>query len=270
LVLSIETTIKLHTFSLRAYYPVRTNRPSTMKVFIRIFVILGCLFLGFIIFVGTVYRDRRPRIYFAAESGDTNAIAQYLALGSNVNANINCYPFSERVERAPLLDVAVQNGQIETINFLLSNGANPNQVDFRGDPPIMWAIGRVANHVSPVSPEKHLQIFKMLLAAGASPNAPAASEYRYTPLIEAASLGQTQIVRELLAVGANVNGTNKIGQTALHLSGRHADVTKLLLLAGADPKAKDASGATPIDYMIRDGYTNALAVLTNAAAWTNH
>jgi ankyrin repeat protein len=238
-----------------------------MKVFIRIFVIMGCLFLGFIIFVGTVYRDRRPRIYFAAESGDTNAIAQYLALGSNVDANINCYPFSERVQRAPLLDVALQNGQIETINLLLSKGANPNQADFRGDTPLMWAIGRVSNRVPP---EKHLQVFKILLAAGAAPDAPAASEYRYTPLIEAASVEQTEMVRELLARGANVNGTNKIGQTALHLSGRNTEVTRLLLLAGANPKAKDVYGTTPVDYVIRDGYTNALSILTNAAAWTNH
>lgn len=238
-----------------------------MRFLVRILVVLGCLFLAAMILFAVVYRDRRARIYVAAGQGDTNAIARYLAAGSNVNATLNCYPFSQHYMHAPLLDAALENGQIETVHFLLQNGADPNVPDSRGYTPLMWAIGRTRNDVGQ---EARMQMFKMLLSAGADPNAPAPGEYRYTPLIEAASLGQTEMARVLLNAGADVKGTNKIGQTALHLVGRSTETAELLLAGGASPEARDVYGQTPIDYAIREGYTYTLAILTNASAWTNH
>lgn len=237
-----------------------------MRALFRILLVLGCLFAAVVILLAIVYRDRRPRIYFAAEDGDTNSIFLYLASGSNVNVNINCYPFSDRFLCAPLLDVALQNGQIETVALLLKRGANPNQPDSRGDTPLMWAIGRIKNEVPH---ERRTQVLKMLLNAGAAPNMAAQSQYAYTPLIEAASLGQTDMVRVLLERGAVVNATNKVGQTGLHLAG-NAEVAKLLLAAGANLSARDANGDTPIEYAMRNRYRNTLDILTNAPVWTNH
>jgi ankyrin repeat protein len=131
---------------------------------------------------------------------------------------------------------------------------------------LFWAIGRIRNDVTP---EKQMQIFRMLLKAGADPNMPAASDYRYTPLIDAASLGQAEIARVLLDAGADVKATNKVGQTALHLVGDKVEVAKVLLVAGADIKARDSSGLTPVDYAIRDANTNTLGIFTNASARIN-
>ena len=77
------------------------------------------------------------------------------------------------------------------------------------------------------------------------------------------------MVTILLAEGADVHGSNKMAQTALHLAHRHAQVAKLLLAAGASASVRDAYGATPIDYAIRNGDTNTLTVLTNALVQTN-
>ena len=111
-----------------------------------------------------------------------------------------------------------------------------------------------------------MQIFKMLLSVGADPHAPAPTNYRYTPLIEAASLGEADMFRALLSLKADVRATNKVGQAALHLAGGHTEVVNLLLAAGADVTAPDDHGETPIDYATRQGYTNTLTILTNALA----
>lgn len=230
------------------------------KILVYIIVAAVCLFIGVIVLFAVVYRDRRPAIYFATEKGDTNAIALYLSSGSNVNAIINCYPFGGNVDRAPLIDVAIQKGRIETVEFLLRQGANPNEPDIRGHPPLFWVLGRTSID----NDEMRARLVKLLLKAGASLNAPAKSEYGYTPLIEAASLGEADMVRMFLDAGADVNGTNADGQTALTMARWHTNAIPVLLAAGADPNAKDKYGNSPIDYAIRDHYTNSLALLTNA------
>lgn len=113
-----------------------------MKILLRMFLTLGCLFVAAVILFVVVHRDRRPPIYFAAEQGDTNAIAQYLRLGSNVNTPILSYPYGGN-RNVPLLDIAVANGQSETVEFLLKNRANPNQPDYLGEAPLQWVIGGI-------------------------------------------------------------------------------------------------------------------------------
>jgi ankyrin repeat protein len=231
-----------------------------MRVLFHIFVILGCVFLVLIILFAAVYRDRRPPIYFAAESGDTNGIARYLTLGSNVNALINCYPFSERVQRAPLLDVAIGKGEVGCVDFLLQHGASPNQQDSHGETPLMWVIGRTPGQTG-------LKMFRMLLSAGADPNLRSSGEF-WTPLIYAADLGQTQFVSCLLDAGAEIRATNNQGLTALHYA-QNGEIVRLLIAAGADPKDR-IGGETPAETATRLCHFSALAVLTNAPTKTNN
>src|SRR4051794_10437612 len=111
-----------------------------MKV-LRLFFLLGIAFIiAVLIFLGVVFRDRRPSIYFAAEQGDTNLLAKYFASGNKVNTPIVCYRYGHW--NAPLLAIAISGGKSDAIEFLLASGANPNQADGRGDTPLMWAIGK--------------------------------------------------------------------------------------------------------------------------------
>ena len=226
----------------------------------RILLTLGCLSLAAAILFAILFRERRPSIYFASERGDTNAIAQYLASGSNVNTVIRGYRSGNKPWKAPLLDIAIQNGQSETVDFLLKSGASPNEPDSMGDTPLLWVIGGSKNTVSR---ERRLQILKMLLALGADPNLKSSSEYRYAPLLEAASLGQSEMTSILLAAGADVTATNTIGQTALHLAD-NAEVAKILLAAGGDRRARQKDGMTPADMAAWAKRLNVFAVLTNA------
>ncbi len=214
----------------------------------------GILFLAATIFVGIVFRERRPRIYFAAQAGDTNSLAKYLARGSNVNAAVISDHYG--YENAPLLHIAVAGGHPEAVEFLLKQGANPNQFDSHGDSPLCCAIGRGRDDIS-------IQTVRMLIKAGADSNLPFGSKYHHTPLIEAALFAQPEIVEILLREGADVRGTNSIGQTALHFSGQSLLIAGMLVAAGADPNVRDVDGETPAGHALRNGYTNTALLLTN-------
>jgi ankyrin repeat protein len=223
----------------------------------RLLLLVGLLFVAVVVLFAVVHRDRRPRIYFAAEGGDTNSLAQYLALGSNVNDGIVCYVYGHR--RATLLHIASSSGQPGAVDLLLKKGANPNLNDYSGDTPLLSAIGHGESQGT-------VDALRLLLKGGADPNLKSASGF-WTPLILASELSQTQMVSVLLAGGASVRMTNSDGLTPLHYSG-NADVARLLIAAGSDPKARGA-GETPAESAIRLGHFSALSVLTNEAYQTN-
>ena len=226
-----------------------------MNFLLKLFLILIGLIITIVILFAISLRERRPQIYFATENGDTNTIEQYLTSGSNVNEMIVCYPFGHRY--APLLDIAVEYGQLNAVKFLLKKGANLNLADSNGNTPLIQATWNVEK-----MGETNLEILKTLLNAGADPNLKASSEYGWTPLISAAELGQSEMVSILLTAGADVNATNNIGQTALHLAG-NAEVAKLLISAGADSAIRAVDGTTPTDMAIRNHRFDVLKVLTN-------
>ncbi len=226
-----------------------------MKILLGIGLIVACVVTVLAMLAANAFRDRRPPIYFAAEKGNTNQLAQYLISGAKVNEPIICYPAGHRY--ASLLHIALGAGQLGTVDFLLKRGANPNQTDWEGNTPLMRAIRRGQDEVGG-------EMLKALLKAGADPNFKDSSEYGWTPLIWAADLKEPEMVKTLLASGARVNATNSEGLTALHFAG-DAEVARLLIAAGADPKAR-AGGETPAESALRLGHVAALVVLTNVPA----
>lgn len=101
----------------------------------------------------------------------------------------------------------------------------------------------------------------LCLAAGTSPPD--------SELIRAASKGQTQQVRDLLAHGASVNEKHALtGWTALTAAAFYGfpDTVKVLLDAGADPNVRDLHGGTPLMKAVTVGYSDdRSALLTNKA-----
>jgi ankyrin repeat protein len=235
----------------------------SVKTLLRIILVLGCLFVAVFAFLLFIYRDRRPPIFHAIENGDTNAIGRYLALGSNVNVPVLSYPFGGN-RNVPLLDIAVENGQLETVEFLLKNKADPNQTDYRGATPLQWAVGHIKNDVPMATRAK---ILKTLVESGADPNGKDSNQYGHTPVINAANFGEMEMVKLLLAAGADVSATNYEGMTALHFAD-NAEIARFLIDAGADRNAH-AGGETPAETAIRLGNFGALTVLTNGPT-TNH
>lgn len=202
------------------------------------------------------------RLYDALKDGDTNHLQQYLSFGGEIDRPVRLA--GDRIESAPLIDVAVEYGQTNVLGFLLRRGANPNRKDSGGDTPLVWAVGRSQ---AGVAHDARLETVRALIMAGADPNLKSGAQSGWTPLIWAAELGEPEMVKALLASGARVDATNDEGLTALNFAA-NAEVARLLIAAGANPTAQ-AGGETPAQSAIRRGRFDTLTLLTNLVGQTN-
>lgn len=105
---------------------------------------------------------------------------------------------------------------------------------------------------------------RILLASGADPNLAARNGTKVAPLHSAVAGGNTEIIRELLAHGADVHARQEGGFTPLH--GAAADggeeTIRLLLAHGADRAARDNAGKTAADLARERGKTSAADLLS--------
>lgn len=107
-----------------------------------------------------------------------------------------------------------------------------------------------------------------LLEAGAAVGAATGPGGR-TPLMSAAATGQTEAVRVLLGVGANVDARRQDGTTAACWAARggHADTLQVLLDHGADVSSHDdVDGSTPLHFAAQaeDGEATRVALAAGA------
>ena len=89
------------------------------------------------------------------------------------------------------------------------------------------------------------------------------------PIVQAAFDGNMSMVQELLAKGADVNATNRIGATALELAvmkGRNADLIQLLLVKGADVNHKNNNGVTALESAVNSVRTDIVQLLLRYGA----
>ena len=111
---------------------------------------------------------------------------------------------------------------------------------------------------------------KTLLKQGADVNA--AQGDGMTALHWAATNGDAALTQMLLAAGANIRATTRLGGiTALHMASQagHAQVVAALIAAGADRNAPTATGATPLMLAARSGNTDTVTRLVETGADIN-
>ena len=178
---------------------------------------------------------------------------------------------------ATALLVATVRGHVPLALFLLDRGADPN-VDEAGFTPLHWAAGTWENglanpvygFVDPIGGipdrEAKLQLVKALLARGADPNLQATvrpptyngtgsggfnDAYGATPFVIAANASDVEIMRVLLAAGANphvvtstrsnailaATGLNRGIGEIIDDEDRALEAVRFLLDVGVDPKA---------------------------------
>lgn len=133
---------------------------------------------------------------------------------------------------------AVQDGALKAVELFLSAGFSANIICNKGIPVLNQAVRF-----------EHLSVSRLLIEHGADVNV--ISEDRgNTPLMDAASAGNLEIMDMLIQSGAVLDVCNKSGQTALILAAGqgNTDLAAHLLDAGADFTIADSLGMTVKKY----------------------
>jgi len=133
---------------------------------------------------------------------------------------------------------SISSGQLEIVKKYIDAGFSSSSRNSKGVPMLCLAVRT-----------NHLDIVQYLIEIGADINA--ISEDRHnTPIMDAASVGDLESIKILVAQGADLETQSKNGQTALILAVGHGDVevSNYLLSAGADYEVKDFLGMSGKSY----------------------
>jgi ankyrin repeat protein len=150
---------------------------------------------------------------------------------------------------SPLVEAA-KNANWESMQVLLSEGADANVATADGTTALHWATYW-----------DDVEAARLLIAEGADPGA--ASDLGATPLWNASLNGSADITGVLLAGGADPNAALLLGETAVMTAARSGatSVVEQLLAAGADPNAAAARGQTALMWAAAQGHTAVVEVL---------
>jgi ankyrin repeat protein len=209
-------------------------------------------------------------LMFAAREGSLDCVQLLVKAGAAVDQT--------SVDGSSALLVAVQNGNYNVAAYLLEQGASPNLANAKAWTPLYLAVKNRNQETTAVpgpSGEGALEFIQALLDRGADPNlrikadtevhqamtALWLKEAGATPLLRAALSGDLEVVRLLLAHGADPSIPTFDHTTPLmaaagvgwaegtiheHSEEQTLEVVKLLLEKGADVKLANDHGITPL------------------------
>src|SRR5262249_30682161 len=114
---------------------------------------------------------------------------------------------------------AVRGGKPPLIKLLLERGAQADALDADGLTPLLQ-LSKTRSKADPIP------VMELLVARGANINA--RDENQGTLLMYFARRGNAEAVRWRVAHGADSDGRNKSGKTALEIGRKHAEIARLL------------------------------------------
>ena len=156
------------------------------------------------------------------------------------------------------LIAAAERGDLPSVQALIARGANVNAKDQKQDSAFLIA-----------SANGHTAVVKATLAAGADLNS--TNRYGGTGLIPACHHGHLDTVRLLLTTKIDVNHVNNLGWTALLEAvilgdggPTHTEIVRELLAQGADPRIADRDGVSALEHARRRNYARMAELLASA------
>lgn len=189
------------------------------------------------------------------------------------------------VNSDPVINWATYYGHKDLVAVLLARGADPTQAN--KDDYTAVRTAKTRNHAEIIqlldrflaeqeAADKLVEACKSENASLISqalknlPNPNILTKDRQTPLVAAVSLGNVDVVAELIRLGADVNlpsraGYNTTPLMAATVSNRIA-IAKLLLAAAADPLKKDILGDPAINWASYFGHVDMVALLLESGA----
>jgi cytohesin len=145
-----------------------------------------------------------------------------------------------------LLDAA-SDGQTETVDALLHQGAEIDARTHSGWTPLHWAVW-----------QGHPEVVSVLLHSGADVNAPVHDDYGHTSGWTPVYWKKTGPLREIGEVHVEK------GWTPLHLAAiqGHLKIAQILLSYGADTTAEIDQRGTPLEWAVMVGQSLIAEILT--------
>lgn len=217
---------------------------ASMKVLLPLAAIPPLIAIGLLL--SKWYRD--GPFLSAVREGNLRAVQSFLEQDPSVLG-------TRDFEWNMALSVAVIANQPKIVNFLLENGANPNDPQDE-EPPLLHAalhgLDEIAEllirhgadiHATGYRGKRpaiqmaascgHPSVVELLISHGA--NVDAVDRDGSTPMIDAAANGHLEVVRVLLENGARENAFNQHGETAIKLAKKndHYKIVALLRKHGA-------------------------------------
>lgn len=194
------------------------------------------------------------RLVEAAGSGELETVRSLLEQGASVTATDD--------GGATALVAAAYGNHVDVARALIDAGADVNAKDATEQSAYLIATSEVTDDVA---------LLDLTLAAGADVNAK--DSYNGTGLIRAADRGHVEITRRLLETDIEIDHVNRLGWTALLEAiilgdggERHTEVVRMLVAAGADVNLADADGVTPLALARHNGHSTIAEILAAAGA----
>jgi len=177
-------------------------------------------------------------LHSAALSGQREVVELLISKGAIVD-------LKGRNGRTPLHNAARQ-GHKGVVELFVAHGADINAKDNRGRTPLWWANRR-----------GHKEIVELLMAKGAT-----------ISLHTAVSSGDLDMLRRLIAKGANVNAKDKDGRTPLHHAAEQNrdEFARILVTKGAGIDVQDNFALTPLHLAAVKGHKNIVEFLLEKGA----
>lgn len=181
-------------------------------------------------------------LFAASKEGHLDVVKALLDKGADVNAKVDRRKDSFYYNGTTALVAASGGDYKDVVELLLAKGADPNGRIEGQVTALVAAIPTLERNSYLLSSGYHhncIEIMKLLLAKGANVNEK--SQFDETALSKAASYGRIDIVKLLLDNGADVNEKSGINHDALESAINNGDVetVKLLIAKGADLSSKD-------------------------------
>lgn len=109
----------------------------------------------------------------------------------------------------------------------------------------------------------HAEAAEFLIRAGATVNSYSTNALHAAPLQSATAAGRLDVVRLLLANGADPNCRNSRSQTPLHAAAEHGDmdIIRALIFGGSDLESRDDDGRLPVDLALDNEHEESARLL---------
>jgi ankyrin repeat protein len=190
--------------------------------------------------------SHKPSIYFAVSLRLSRVVQELLAAGKDANVI--------GLHHTPVLVTATENKDQTTVELLLAHGADVNMASIH--PIVGYALWYAAS--------RGLLLTKLLVDNGADVNLECR---RGTPLSAACGTNDQLVVKFLLERGARIDTVDRGGDTALITASGygHPEMVKLLIANGADVNNPNTY-TTPLGAAAGFGRTDVMVILVDAGA----